>query len=29
MNDPNWTKQVLDLTDGVGPDKIADFTSEQ
>ena len=28
MNDPNWTEQVLDLTDGVGADKIADFTSE-
>jgi threonine dehydrogenase-like Zn-dependent dehydrogenase len=29
MNDPDWTTQVLDLTDGVGPDKIADFTSAQ
>ena len=29
MNDPDWTTRVLDLTDGVGPDKIADFTSEE
>ena len=29
MNDPNWPADVLDLTDGVGADKIADFTSEQ
>lgn len=29
MNDPDWTSRVLDLTDGVGPDKIADFTSEE
>jgi threonine dehydrogenase-like Zn-dependent dehydrogenase len=29
MNDPDWTTKVLDLTDGVGPDKIADFTSEE
>jgi threonine dehydrogenase-like Zn-dependent dehydrogenase len=29
MNDPNWTSRVLDLTEGIGPDKIADFTSEE
>jgi threonine dehydrogenase-like Zn-dependent dehydrogenase len=29
MNDPQWKDAVFDLTDGVGPDKIADFTSEQ
>ena len=29
MRDPNWTDEVLNLTDGVGPDKVADFTSEQ
>jgi threonine 3-dehydrogenase len=29
MKDPDWTTKVLDLTDGVGPDKIVDFTSEQ
>ena len=29
MRDPEWTEQVLDLTDGVGPDKVADFTSER
>ena len=29
MNDPHWTEQVFDLTDGVGPDKVADFTSEE
>lgn len=29
MRDPKWTEQVLDLTDGVGPDKIADFTSDR
>ena len=29
MNNPNWTSSVLDLTEGVGPDKIADFTSEE
>ena len=29
MNDPDWPTKVLDLTDGVGADKIADFTSEQ
>ena len=29
MNAPDWTTRVLDLTDGVGPDKIADFTSEE
>ena len=29
MRDPKWTEQVLDLTDGVGPDKVADFTSEE
>ncbi len=29
MNDPDWKSRVNDLTDGVGPDKIADFTSEQ
>ncbi len=29
MNDPDWTTRVLDLTDGVGPAKIADFTSEE
>ena len=29
MNDPDWTSKVFDLTDGVGPDKIADFTSEE
>ena len=29
MRDPKWTEQVLDLTDGVGPDKVADFTSER
>ncbi len=29
MNDPAWTTKVLELTDGVGADKIADFTSER
>jgi threonine dehydrogenase-like Zn-dependent dehydrogenase len=29
MNDPTWTEQALDLTDGVGADKVADFTSER
>jgi threonine dehydrogenase-like Zn-dependent dehydrogenase len=29
MRDPEWTQKVLDLTDGVGPDKVADFTSER
>jgi threonine dehydrogenase-like Zn-dependent dehydrogenase len=29
MNDPDWTTKVLDLTDGVGADKVADFTSER
>jgi threonine dehydrogenase-like Zn-dependent dehydrogenase len=29
MRDPKWTEQVLDLTDGVGPDKVADFTSDR
>jgi len=27
MRDPSWTEEVFDLTDGIGPDKIADFTS--
>jgi threonine dehydrogenase-like Zn-dependent dehydrogenase len=29
MNDPDWPAKVLELTDGVGADKIADFTSEE
>jgi threonine dehydrogenase-like Zn-dependent dehydrogenase len=29
MRDPGWAAKVLDLTDGVGPDRIADFTSER
>ena len=29
MRDPKWTEQVLDLTDGVGPEKVADFTAEE
>lgn len=29
MKDDKWTDAVFDLTDGVGPDKVADFTSEQ
>jgi threonine dehydrogenase-like Zn-dependent dehydrogenase len=29
MRDPSWAAKVLDLTDGVGPDRIADFTSER
>ena len=29
MNDPDWPAKVLDLTDGVGADKIADFTSDE
>ena len=27
MRDPSWTEEVFELTDGIGPDKIADFTS--
>jgi len=27
MRDPSWTEEVFALTDGIGPDKIADFTS--
>jgi threonine dehydrogenase-like Zn-dependent dehydrogenase len=29
MNASDWTTQVLNLTDGVGADRIADFTSEE
>lgn len=29
MNDADWPAKVLELTDGVGADKIADFTSEE
>lgn len=29
MRNPSWTDQVFDLTDGIGPDKVADFTSRQ
>jgi threonine dehydrogenase-like Zn-dependent dehydrogenase len=29
MRDSSWTDKVFELTDGVGPDKIADFTSQE
>ncbi len=29
MRDSAWTDQVFDLTDGIGPDKVADFTSRE
>jgi threonine 3-dehydrogenase len=29
MRDASWTNKVLELTDGVGPDKVADFTSQE
>ncbi len=29
MRDPSWTDKVFELTDGIGPDKIADFTSRE
>lgn len=28
MRDPTWTDQVLELTDGVGPDKVADAAGQ-
>jgi len=29
MRDPAWTDKVFELTDGIGPDKVADFTSQE
>jgi L-iditol 2-dehydrogenase len=29
MRDASWTSKVLELTDGVGPDKVADITSRE
>jgi threonine dehydrogenase-like Zn-dependent dehydrogenase len=29
MRDSFWTDKVFELTDGIGPDKIADFTSQE
>ncbi len=29
MRDRSWTDRVFELTDGIGPDKIADFTSRE
>ena len=29
MRDPAWTDKVFELTDGIGPDKVADFTSRE
>jgi threonine dehydrogenase-like Zn-dependent dehydrogenase len=29
MRDSSWTDKVFELTDGIGPDKVADFTSQE
>jgi threonine dehydrogenase-like Zn-dependent dehydrogenase len=29
MRESSWTDRVFDLTDGIGPDKVADFTSQE
>jgi threonine dehydrogenase-like Zn-dependent dehydrogenase len=29
MRDASWASKVLELTDGIGPDKVADFTSRE
>jgi len=29
MRDPAWTEEVFELTDGIGPDKVAGFTSRE
>ncbi|MGI9643015.1 MAG: alcohol dehydrogenase catalytic domain-containing protein [Acidimicrobiia bacterium] len=29
MRESSWTDEVFELTDGIGPDKVADFTSQE